>query len=201
MMRWNDFGRSLVFGAVAAAACVPFAILVTPILGWSDALAAYALVCAATYVAGLGATRRQGFAAAGVVLGVGGALAWIAPTPRDAIFAAALTLGLCRSGLLYRARFARSLLLEAFLLCVGLGAAAQVLGGSTFSAVLAVWIFFVIQSVFFLVGGVSSRKEHTATADPFEAARLRTLELLDPDGVPDGNRMREKGGGAPYPTS
>jgi len=187
MMRWNDFGRSLLFGAVAAAAFVPFAILATPILGWSGGLAAYAVICAATYLAGLGATRRQGFAAAGVLLLLGGAIAVIAPTPRDAILAAALALGICRSGLLYRARFGRSLLLEAFLLCAGLGAAAELLGGSTFSAVLAVWIFFVIQSVFFLVGGVASRKEPEAAADPFEAARMRTLELLDRDGVPEPN--------------
>jgi hypothetical protein len=184
MMRWNDFGRSLVFGAVAAAAFVPFAVVATPVHGWSSGVAAYALLCSATYLAGLGATRRQGLTAAGVALLVGGTVAWIAPTPRDAIFAAALGLGLCRSGLLYRARFARSLLLEGFLLCAGLAAAAEMFGGSTFSAVLAVWIFFVIQSVFFLIGGVNARREGAEETDAFEAARARALELLEREGFP-----------------
>jgi len=89
---------------------------------------------------------------------------------------------------LYRTRFARALVLEGILLCAGLGAAGQILGGSTFSAVLAVWIFFLIQSVFFLVGGVTSRSECDAAVDPFEAARARTLDLLEPDGIADPHR-------------
>ena len=59
MMRWNDFTRSLLFGAVAAAAFVPFAMVAAPLLGWSGALAAYAVVSASAYLAGLGASRRQ----------------------------------------------------------------------------------------------------------------------------------------------
>ncbi len=42
-MRWNDFGHSLLFGAVAAAVFVPFAILAVPHLGWGGTLAAYAV--------------------------------------------------------------------------------------------------------------------------------------------------------------
>jgi hypothetical protein len=179
MMRWNDFGRSLLFGAVAAAAFVPFAIVAAPHLGWGATLAAYAVVSAAAYLAGLGATRRQGLGAGLVVglLGTGVALA--APTPRDAILAAALLLGLCRSGLLYRARFARALVRGGVLLCAGLGIAGHLLTGSTFSAVLAVWAFFLVQSVFFLVGGVEIRHEETRDADPFDAAHARAVEILE----------------------
>jgi hypothetical protein len=57
-------------------------------------------------------------------------------------------------------------------------------GGSTFSAVLAVWIFFVIQSVFFLIGGVNARREGAVETDAFEAARARALELLEREGFP-----------------
>jgi hypothetical protein len=183
-MRWNDFGRSLLFGAVAAAAFVPFAIVASPHLGWGGTLAAYAVASASAYLAGLGATRRQGLAAALLLglLGTGVALA--APTSRDAVLGAALLLGLCRSGLLYRTRFARALLLEGILLCGGLGVAGHLLTSSTFSAVLAVWAFFLVQSVFFLVGGVETRREDAGDVDPFEAARARAIELIE-QGVAD----------------
>jgi hypothetical protein len=81
--------------------------------------------------------------------------------------------------MLYRTRFARALLLEGVLLCAGLGVAGHLLSGSTFSAVLAVWAFYLVQSVFFLVAGVEARREDSGDADPFEAARARALELLD----------------------
>ncbi len=185
-MRWNDFGHSLLFGAVAAAAFVPFAILAAPHLGWGDTLAAYAVASASAYLAGLGATRRQGLGA-GLLLGLlGTGVALAAPTSRDAILAAALLLGLCRSGLLYRARFARALVLEGILLCAGLGIAGHLLTGSTFSAVLAVWAFFLVQSVFFLVGGVETRREEAGEVDPFDAARARAVELME-QGVGGGS--------------
>jgi len=179
MMRWNDFGRSLLFGAVAAAAFVPFAIAATPLLGWGGVLVAYAVASASAYLAGLGATRRQGLAAGLLVGLLGAGVALAAPAPRDAILAAALLLGLCRSGLLYRARFARALVLEGVLLCAGLGLAGHLLTGSTFSAVLAVWAFFLVQSIFFLVGGVETRREDPRDTDPFDAARARAVEILE----------------------
>jgi hypothetical protein len=185
-MRWNDFGRSLLFGAVAAAAFVPFAIVTIPHLGWSGTLAAYAVASASVYLAGLGATRRQGLGAGLLVGLLGTGVALVAPTARDAIVAAALLLGLCRSGLLYRARFARALVLEGVLLCAGLGIAGHLLTGSTFSAVLAAWAFFLVQSVFFLVGGVETRREDAPDVDPFDAARARAVEIME-QGVGGGS--------------
>jgi len=181
MMRWDGFGRSLLFAAVAAAGFLPFAIAVAPLLGWSASLAAYAWLAVAVHLAGIGATRRQGLAAAGATLVGGAVIASLAPGPRDAILAAALVLGLCRSGLLYRARFARSVAWEAILLGTGLALAGSVLCGTTFSAVLAVWAFFLVQSVFFAVGGVRERREARVDLDPFEVARDRTRALIDFD--------------------
>jgi hypothetical protein len=178
-MRWNDFGRSLVFGAAAAAGFVPFAILAAPSLGRGGALVAYAVLCAAVYLAGIGAGRRQGVTAGLLVAGGGAAAALLAPDPHDALLTTAMLFGLCRSGLLYRSRFARALLLEAVLVGAGIGVAGQLLAGSTFSAVLAIWAFFLVQSVFFLVGGVEPRREERGELDPFEAARARVVELLE----------------------
>ena len=117
MRRWNGLGRSLLFGALAAAAYIPFAIVATPLFGWSGAVAAYAVVSAAVYLGGLGPTLRQGLAAS-LLLGLGvGAIAVVAPSDRDVVLAAALALGVLRSGLLYRSRFARALAIESALAC------------------------------------------------------------------------------------
>ena len=183
MMRWNDFGRSLLFGAVAAAAFVPFAILCAPTLGSRGAVVAFAILSASAHLAGIGASRRQGLFA-GVLVGViGTAAALFAPDPRDAVLATAMAFGLCRSGLLYRSRFARAVVLEGALLGTGLALAGHLIGASTFSAVLAVWAFYLVQSVFFLVGGIEARPEDAGELDPFDAAHARAEEILEQAGA------------------
>ena len=178
-MGWNRFSGSLAFGAVAAAGYAPFALLFAPHLGSGSALGCYALLSVSVYAAGLGATRRQGIGAALLAGALGCAALLVAPSARDLVLAAALILGLVRSGLVHRARFARALLLESLLLGAGLGLSAHLLGGSTLSAVLAVWSFYLVQSLYFLVGGVSPRREESAEVDPFDAARARADAVLE----------------------
>jgi hypothetical protein len=185
MMRWNGLGRSLLFGACAAAAYVPFAIIATPLFGWSGSLAAYALLSAAVYLAGLGATLRQGLAAS-LLLGLGvGAVAFVAPSDRDVVLAAALALGLLRSGLLYRSRFARAVALEGALTCGGLVIAGQIFDGSVLSTALALWTFYLVQSVYFAVPGIAARRDCPDGVDPFDSAHARALAVLDDVGVGD----------------
>ena len=178
-MGWNRFSGSLVFGAVAAAGYAPFALLFAPHLGSAPTLGYYALFSVSVYAAGLGATRRQGIGAALLAGALGVAALLVAPTARDLVLAAVLILGLVRSGLVHRARFARALLLETLLLGAGLGLGAHLLGGSTLSTVLAVWGFYLVQSLYFLVGGVSPRREEAVEVDPFDAARARADALLE----------------------
>jgi hypothetical protein len=183
MMRWNGLGRSLLFAAFAAAAFVPFAVVATPFAGWSGSVAAYAIASAAAYLLGLGPSLRQGFAAAGLlVLGVA-ALALVAPSDRDVVVSAALALGLLRSGLLYRSRFARALAVEGALLGAGLLLAEALFDGGIASTVLAIWAFYLVQSAFFVVGGVRARSDLAEELDPFDAAHARALALLDEGGV------------------
>jgi|GEM_PF-1557729 len=187
MMRWNGLGRSLLFGAFAAAAYAPFSIIATPLFGWSGAVAAYALLSAAVYLAGLGQTLHQGLAAS-LLLSLGvGAIAVVAPSDRDVVLAAALALGLLRSGLLYRSRFARALMLESALACGGLLIAGKVFDGSVVSTALAIWAFYLVQSVFFAVGGISERRECPDDVDPFDAAHAGALAVLDDVGVGDSD--------------
>ena len=83
-----------------------------------------------------------------------------------------------RSGLLYRSRFARALLLESTLVGAGLWLAGHVFDGSVTSTALAVWTFYLVQSVFFAVAGIAARPDRPNDTDPFDAARARALATL-----------------------
>ena len=182
-MRWNGFRGSLVFAAVAAAGFVPFTAIAAPLLGWHSALAAFAVCAVSGYLAGLAGNLRKGIGAALVAGAIGTGFALVAPSTREALLGAGLALGLCRSGLVYRARFARAVVLETLLLLCGAGLAGHLYTGTLFSAALSVWSFFLVQSAFFLVGGVSPRRQATPGQDPFDAARSRALEILEQAGA------------------
>jgi hypothetical protein len=80
-----------------------------------------------------------------------------------------------RSGILYRSRPLRALVLESLLAAGGLVFAGQLAGASL---ALAAWGYFLVQSLFFLVGGIEARPD-PGPADPFERARAELLALLD----------------------
>jgi hypothetical protein len=178
-MRWNSFARSLVFAAVAAAGYAPFSMLVSSRLDAGTALATYAVAAVAVYLVGLASTLRRGVGAALLAALLGAGVLAVTDSTREGVIGAALVLSLCRSGVLYRAPFARALLLEALLLVGGLGLARHLVGPSTLSLVLAVWGFFLVQGVFFLVAGVSEKRSAPEVLDPFEAARAQVLAILE----------------------
>jgi hypothetical protein len=45
----------------------------------------------------------------------------------------------------------------------------------------AIWGFFLVQSFFFLLGGVAERAATPAGLDPFEVARARAVALMEGD--------------------
>jgi hypothetical protein len=50
---------------------------------------------------------------------------------------------------------------------------------SALGMLLPIWGFFLVQSFFFLVGGVDVRRAASVHPDPFEAARARAMEILE----------------------
>lgn len=182
MMRWNDFGRSLVFAAVAAAAVVPFAILAEPWLGWRGTPVAYAALSAAAYLFGAAPSRSRGLLAAAALTAIATIVIAVSTSTTIAVCAIAVALGVLRSGQLYRRRFARSFLIEGVLISLGIGIASRLFDGSAFSAVLAVWAFYLTQSAFFLIGGLEACEPEPA-GDAFEAAHARATQVLESTGV------------------
>jgi hypothetical protein len=168
------FLRALVSAAGAGAACW----LLAPAVD-----ARFVLVAgAAAQLAATAPSRRRGLAAAALCGGLGlGVLALRLPLAQTALLGAAL-FGACRSGFLFRQRPARALAVEALLLAGGLALAGWLAGPwpSLRSLALGCWGFWLVQSAYFLVGGVSARSDDDAAAgDAFERARSRILALLD----------------------
>jgi hypothetical protein len=180
-MRCNGFARSLLFAAVAAGVFPIFALVADPVLGRASALSLYLVGIAVVYAAGLAPRRSRTVVAAGIGSALGAGVLLLAPSVGTVAAGAALIVGVCRSGVLYRSRRARALVLETCLLAGGLGLARFLAGPETAQVAFAIWGFFLVQSFFFLMGGIAERAEATAGLDSFEVARARALALMEGD--------------------
>ena len=172
------FTRSILF-AVAAAAGLPVAAwLLSPLLGASAALATYTGATAIVYLAAMAPSRRAGVAAAALAaLLIAGLL--VLPLRLSTLAAgAAVVIAVCRSGLLYRSRPLRAILLESTLVVGGLALAGFLAGKDLASGALAMWGFYLVQSLFPLAAGVEPRSPQ-AEVDPFDRARGQLRALLD----------------------
>jgi len=183
MMRLDSFARSALFAAGAAALWPAFAMTAAPFVGWRPALAIYLAGVTTLYVTGLGGAggarhRAIALATAGVVL----AFAAFAHTTAELAVALAAVLGCVRSALLYRTRPARAVATEVALLAGGLIFARFLAGPSVLSIAVALWGFFLVQSLFFLVARPKPRAHTTLQIDPFDEAHRRATTLLDDPG-------------------
>jgi hypothetical protein len=176
MMRWNGFLGTLLFGVLAAAS-----VLVASFLPLSGALGLQLLLIACVYVIGL-APSAAASARAVLPLGALAAGIWLASDHgAQAALGAALLVGLGRSVLVYRAPALRGLVVEAILIGAGLGLARGLVGPGVGSLALAVWGFFLVQSVYFWIPGLRTRDATERCADPFERARRQVLHILEDD--------------------
>jgi hypothetical protein len=182
-MRWNTFGRSAVFAALAGIGVVLWLVVVGPLLGLRWALALYLVGLTATAVAGLASPLSRGVGAAVIVGALGGCLAVAMPTLSALALGLAVLFGMVRSVFFYRQPPARGVAVEVVLIGGGLLFASFLAGSSLLSVVLAVWGFLLVQSVFFLVGGRAVRERAAPQRDPFDAAHERARALLDGLGI------------------
>jgi len=183
MPRWDGFGRSLLFGALAAAG-LPLAMgLAGPLLGAATALRLYLIGTAALYAVGLAGERTPRLAAAGLATLAGSALAALPLGLAGTAVGAAAIVAVCRSGLLWRQRRWRAVAIEALLGLLGLALARHLAGGGLVGLALGLWGYFLVQSGYFLIGGRSPRRPD-ATQDPFERARQRLERLLEDEPGP-----------------
>jgi len=177
-MRLDGFGRSAAFAAVAALAWMPWAMLIGPCVGVPAARALYLVVVAALYAGGLAKSPPRRASTTILVGLVGGLLALVARGTPELCLGLAAVLGVVRSGLVHRTAPARAAVLEAGLLLVGL-LFARFLAAGPLATAFGVWGFLLVQSCFFLVGGITTRAEDGRHPDPFEEACARATEVLE----------------------
>jgi len=177
-MRWNGFGRSVGFAAIAAAGSAAWLLCVGPVLGGRRAFALWLVGLTATYVGGLAEHVRGRVGAAALTAAVGLGLLLVAPGNRELILGLAVVIAVARSVFLWRTAPARAVVVEGMLLLGSLAFAAALGGASLRGIVLGTWGFFLVQSFFFLIPGDGTRPSPGRT-DPFAAAHARALALLE----------------------
>lgn len=170
---------TLGFGLVAGLGSIPWSMVAGPIFGSAWALAAYCLLATVLYVVAVAPTWSRAFAIGALAGLLATVTCILAPSPTVAVLGAALILAVARSGFLYRSQPARALLIEGVLTFGGLLFAGWLAGPSPLGSALAIWSFFLIQSQYFLIGGVASREPEEPPIDPFERARKRALALME----------------------
>ncbi len=176
-MRWNHFGGSLLFALLAALGLPTARLILDPVLGPVYATDVYLLVTAALYALSIAPTLRRGVAGAALVslLGVGTLL--MGGRTSELVVALVAGIAVARSVLLYRVRVGRGLAIEVLLSLGGLllarwFAPPGILGGS-----LALWGFFLAQSVYFPLSAATPRRRERS-GDAFDEARARLQGLL-----------------------
>lgn len=185
MMHGKAFVRGLAFGAAGALATAPALMMLQPIVGGRAALGVWSALLAAGYLGATAPDRRRGLRVALAALALGLAVVWLA-SPASSVMASGVLVATFRSGFLYRGRPARSVVLEAGLLIVGLSLAEIFAArGGLFGLGFGVWVFFLVASLYFLVGGTRPRPKAASVEDAFERATrnaTRLMEEWDPAG-------------------
>ena len=181
-MRGGTFLSTLVVGALAAVALIPWMIVSGAVFGSPVALEIYLAGVGALYLAHIAPRRAQGWLAALLMGGAALGAMTIVGTRQEFVLVLVTAFGVLRSGLLYQARPARAIAVE-----LGLGISALVFArflaaSGSAAPVLALWGWFLVQSFFFLIQG-SSPRAADRLGDPFEQAHARAIALLERDPV------------------
>lgn len=177
-MRGATFVGSLAFAVVAGLAAVAGVLLTGPVLGRSLALALCAAASVVLYLLTIAPSWGAGVRAAALAAVAIAMLSVALPMPGAILLGVGAALAVIRSGLLHRSTPGRSLVIEVGLVSVGLAFARGLYGPGHLDPGLAVWGFFLVQSLFFLVGE-RARSSSQTEADPFEHAVQRMQEVLD----------------------
>jgi hypothetical protein len=178
-MRLGTFAGSLIVAAASALGAIPYLMVARPILGATTAWSTCCVAITVCYLISIAPNPARGIRI-GLLAGVFGlGIVVFSPSFSVTALGCAVLLGVIRSGFVFRAEPARALLIEGGLLAGGLALANVLSGVGVLSIAMAVWGFFLVQSLFFLLGGVGRRAEREEGIDPFERAYKQAVGLMD----------------------
>lgn len=178
-MRMGTFSGSLAFGALAALGATAFLVATRPLLGGSVAWSVYCTAVAVVYLVAIAPDRSRGLRIGCLAGALGLVSLLVAPNSMVAVLGAVLLLGLMRSGFVFRAKPGRALVVELGLLSGGLVLANALADTGSLGPALAMWGFFLVQSVYFLIGGIGTRSGPSPGIDPFQEALSKAIEIMD----------------------
>ncbi len=177
-MRFGNLAGNLMFAAIAGLATVAYSLIAPPLFGFGTAWLWWCLFLTVSYLVAIAPSLGRGLRI-GMLSGViGVAICLLAPGNAAALLGVTMVLGLMRSGFLFPRRLARAVSVE-----LGLAGVAGLLAGSlaspsSLSLGIAVWGFFLVQSLFFVIGGLEVRR-FSLTEDPFEKARREAMRVME----------------------
>jgi hypothetical protein len=180
-MRWDSFGRSLAFAALAAAGLPVVVTFAGALFGPESAARLYLIAAASTYAVGLSPDRSRRVAACAFAAFAGLVLALLPLDLRDTAIGAAGIVAFARGVLLARGSSVRTLLIEVGFGAAGLAIAAWFARGGLLALCLAIWGYFLVQSGYFLIGARGQGAE--PKRDRFDRARARLQRLLEDDRI------------------
>jgi hypothetical protein len=172
---------TIVFGALLAIAYPAFSAALAPWFGRAAALSIYLTTGAGLYAFSLGSGLRERLRAGTLCALLLIPLLLLAPGPVTVAMGAGLVLAVVRSHLLRPGGPGRTLAIEATLGLTALAFVRAIAGPSPLEVSLALWGYFLIQSVYFAIGGVTARSPRPGAIDPFDLARERAEALLRED--------------------
>ena len=169
---------NLLFAAIAGLATVAYSLIAPPLFGFSTAWLWWCLFLTVRYLVAiapnLGRALRIGMLAGAIGVGI----CVVAPGEGAALLGIAMLLGLMRSGFLFPRRLARSVAVELGLAGLSGLLAGSLAGPSSLSLGIAVWGFFLVQSLFFVIGGIQVRRPDGAE-DAFAKARREAMRVME----------------------
>ena len=177
-MTVRSFGGTLAFGVAAGLGFPGFAVLSSSVLGTHTALWLWIALGAIAYSALLGHDWP------GRVTGAFVAALFVVPTAlltsgiAGIAMGAALAVAIARSRLCGAGQVPRTVAVEAVLAALGFAFVAALGGPGWFPISLAIWGWFLVQSLYFLLGGRSAPAP-TGEIDPFDLAHDQARRILE----------------------
>ena len=180
-MNVRSFSGTLFFGIAAGVGFPGFSLLTAPVLGGAGAFQVWVALGAIAYAALLGIGWRER------IIGAFTASAFVVPAALLAdgivglIAGAALAVAVARSYLLGTDRIARTIAIETVLAVFGFAFVRSLGGAGLFPIALAIWGWFLVQSLYFLIGGGLPRPTASGDVDAFDLAHERANAIMETD--------------------